>query len=875
MPQYGTGALYGVSDSQYLRVPDSDVLAAQARKVRTTGLRVKVVRSAINQWEYVAGSGKPLPADWADPKIKSTSQTFYGYRSQVAACVLSNDNIVRVRLGDGVTESDRQIYSQTITDPTNASQWTSWSVLYSGTHYAVAVVANGASAVVYSAKSDGIYKNNTKQQSITGVVEIQPIQGRVDSLFMTKVGVDADHGRVMDLFYSEDIVNVAPTDDALNFRWVRTEISALRLTDARIARAQVANFYSNPRGTLSEALTISFAPIYTSIAPSEPPVLVRGFSSLAGSNAIYHPFLTKLSDGFYYLFYSEVKFDASKDKALEDFTIFWQRSKDLRFWTEPVSIGDADSGSQFKGMSPTNFSVVERSGYVYLMNNGACWRRPSSYETVTDISNYVNEVTLEMPSGTQDGVSSVKVAGPGGVNDWLDSCSDYEVTVEAGIVEAGEYHFTKYGKWWIDRVNHPKVKALNRINLSLYDLWGRLSSPLRDVFNFIGQVDWHDWQAKKTNKLVNYYFRNCKPKVVTKDQVHPYVSVSENKASSFILYTGWKGHNCTVSARFRDGSLAKKKFGVVYRYKDDKNYYWAYVTNAHVYILRVLGGKATIVASAATTSANNPTIKVVIRWGIHKIYVNDTYEINYNETTPSLVTGYSGVRCQGTASYGFYFFNLESWERSITTADVIKTALAMGDIHDVVVDGIYDQQLALVWGPQTDLPSPAEGLRNLLSSAKMDVAWVDGQLQVGAFKSTSPVRTLRDEVLESAVQSESGRNFNMAIVDGREDTYTAIDGVGSRRRGRQIVQYTDQPDLKTRDSVVDKANQSLLDGIQAAELKGKVPLQFDVWKMDPITWVEADGTSRVVRITSIELELLQGESPKQTMSLGLGKLTSG
>lgn len=861
---YGNSQKYGAAaGNKYGRI-DPAIALAQTASIRQTALKVTVTDSFPNQWEAVAGSGIPIPTSWYADKIPSTAQAHAGYRLQMGMCVLTNGTIVRVRVGDG-TVSDRNIYKQEITDPTVASQWTTWTLAYSGTHYAVGVApATSSTYHIYAAKSDGLYKNNTLKQARTNIVEITTVQGYADAMYVLVVGTHSrDKRRTLDVYYSE---NVETTSFAYNdnYDWYRTELSAY-WDGTTLWRAQVAAFHSDPRSTqLAESLQIGRCATQYSGYYANPPITLRGFASQAGNNAIVQPFLTKLSDGFYYIFYSESRYDASGDRAISANTIFWQRSKDLKFWTEPIAIG-------FNDMPNTGFAVVERSGYIYLANNGTVWRRPLTTTQAYDISNYVPSIELSVPRNNGEGSGNFQIANPDGVNDAIVGFTDKEVKVEVGIkVADGSYKYGECNRWWIDTATRQQEQKSNRINVTLYDLWRRLNVPLRDTYNFIGQVNWYDFVAGGRNKVFNYYPRSCTATVRYSTSTSYYCEVTKNVATSFLLYTGWKGHNAQASARWRSGSIpTDDRFGIVMRYQDPKNYIWAYLRNNNVYLCRVVNGVSTR-TSTAFNYGKNPTLAIKLNWSYYTVTVNGTDKLSGQLTSIDYTKpGYAGVRVEGRTSYKFDRFKLISWEVPYTTSDLIKTALAMGDFHDVVVAGGEDKQLAVVWGPQTDLKTPAAALKNLLDQNKLDLAWHNGIIHIGRFRSTGAVKTLENEVISTTDEERAGRRINLAVVDGQEDTFIEIDGADTRLRGRQIPAYFDLPELTNYDSVKARAKEEVSKGVIGVSTRGEIPYLWDLWRMDEVIWKDAQGVATNQRIEGIDVKINQSTAPSQHMVLDM------
>jgi hypothetical protein len=856
---YGTSDLYG-----------QVISLAQNTNVRRTGLRVRVLDEQLNSWSQITNGLQGLSLATSLGSGPASSQTYYGYCLQMDMCVLGNGNIIRVRNGNGTT-GNRQIYIQTITDPTNQSQWQSWTLLYSGTHYAVAVAPVTSSTYsVYHAKSDGLYKDNVKKISSTGtIVGINRVIGRTDAMYVVLAQKDSlDNFRYQDLKYVEDIDDGTWADDRWNYRWYRNDICAIELTDGTIARLQAAAFYTDPRDrTVGESIAMTKTTNYTvGENPNYAPLIIRGFASLAGTNTIGQPVVIKCSDGFYYMFYGENRRDADGDNSISISTVFWQRSQDLKYWSEPVAIG-------YTSMTPTNIQVVERSGYLYLANNGDAWRRPIGTVT-TDISNWVPNVEMSIASVKEGGSATVSVANPNGIWDNLIDLTDRKITIEPAIQNAdtGAWEYHDFGPWWIQDVQKQVNKNIRRLVIQCYDPGTRLANPLRDTYNFVGQVNWLDFELGRRNKLFNYYLRGGKSTFKTTTDSNDKITgkyyycyrISKNHMA---LFTGWKGHNFDASIRFRGGSMSGKRFGIAYRWKDAKNYYWARVNGSTLQLIRVRKNVSTTLASYSIGSTPyNPTVRVVTEFGFHYIYLNGTLRITHNETTPSVYPGYVGLKYYSATSttMGADRFKMSSWEINHDTASLVRTALAMGDFHGITVgDGGASQQFAVVWGPQSDLKSPLDALQHLLEEYKLELAWKNGQFSVGQFKSTDPVRSFVNDVYEFDVTERTGRRINLARVDGREDTYISIDGADSRVRGRQIVGYFDIPTLTTTEQVVARAIEEIRRGLQGTKYDGKSRMYFDVERMDTTTWYDSAGVAYLLRVEQMNLELSQGKEPHQ------------
>lgn len=872
---YGSG-LYGLLSESFE--------TAQNTQVRQTGLRVRIIDEQLNAWEEIVG-GQAKTHEGLSGGASSWMQSYFAYRLQMDMCVLSNGTIVRVRNGDG-TSGDRQIYVQEITDPTNVSQWTTWSLLYSGTHYAVSVQpATSSTYHVYSAKSDGLYKNNSKKIDGDGIVRIDKVVSRVDAMYVTLVARDAlDNHRYYDMKYVEDIDSGSWADDRWNYRWYRNDITAIENAEGQLVRIQVAAFYNDARDvSVAESMVVSFAADYTTGEnPNVAPRLIRGFSGQAGYNAIAQPAVMFCSDGFYYLFYGEIRKDADGDTAVSMSTVYWQRSKDLKYWSEPIAIGYS---SMRMGSYNANFQVVELDDYLYLANNGDVWRRPLDITTL-ELSNYIPTVQMNIASIQDGGGAEFTVANPNGLWDDIVTMGDKKVTIEPAIFnsETGEYEFEEQGIWWLKNVTKQVDGNIRRLNVTCYDFAERLENPLRDVYNFVGQTQWDDFGLGKRNKLFNYYLRGGKSKFMNDydddgnlRSIYYYAyRISDYHTA---LLTAWKGHNFDASVRYRGGSLANRRFGLVYRWADSRNFYWARVNDDTLELVRMRDGDVDIMDTYSIGSApSNPTIRVVTEFGFHYVYLNGTLRITYNEVLPTTKPGYVGIRFFGNnGSYttmGADRFTMTSWEINHTTETLVKTALAMADFHDVSAGGAGDaQQLAVVWGPQSDIANPLQALRSLFEQNKLEMSWRNGQLEVGKFTDTESQRTFENDITRFELTEQNGKRVNLAVVDGREDTYIEIDGVDTRQRGRQVVSYSDVPELDTTEKVRDRAREEVRRGVVGSKYQGESRLYFGLSRMDLTTWVDGAGVEYYLRIEQMEININQSTEPRQDVTYTLSPLS--
>lgn len=844
---YGDGTLYGTADV-YGRVA-AGLVDAQAAHVRETALRISVIDERVNRWEFLTrGTVTHGRDDFKAINNDPSSIAYAFYRMQVDAVALPNGSIVRVRIGDG-SLSDFQVYHQTITDPTDVTQWNTWSVLYSGTHYALAVANNGNTVHVYTSKSDGLYRDNSLMWAHTGIIFIEAVIGTFDALFVTTTGNDPFDPatlRRMQVYYTDDVTSTDPVYDQVNYRWYDSSMAAILLDDGTVLRYQSFPRYNPRSNNNGDSITVSKMLGIDDFGMPSAPRIIRGLAGEVGHNLLRSLVVTeKMTDGYYYLFYSEGHRDNDYEitESVGQSTN-WQRSKDGIHWSEPTVSG-TDLGR----------CLVEIGDWIYFPSYDGVYRRPSA-PVVYEISNFVPTATFEIPRDNQEGSGSLTVANPAGVNDILLDLSDRRLKLEVGLrVATGEYEYTEFDDWWIKRAIQNVDGNANRISIEFGDIWTRLNSALRDTFNFVGQLKWNDWSAGNRNEAFNYFF--------VSDTAPSQDAVAHSLTTRGIcLFTGWKGQNGTAQAHF---SAVTGNPAFIFRYVDPKNYQRIEKQGTSLLFIDRVNGVETTVDSAACASDTSPVMKIELIWETYKAWVNGVLVLDgVYPDQPNVKPGYVGFK--GTR-YTITSFSFIDWEAVLNAEELVKTALAMGDYHDVVTGTSTSEELAIIWGPQTDNPTPADGLRNALEAVKWELVWSDSAIRVGQFKDTVITRILQDEIVKTDYVDEANRRINMASVDGNENTWIETDVVDTQLRDRQISAYFDLPELTDQDSVTNRAQEEVRRGQLGRTPGGQVPLIFDLQRMDPITWIDNSGKSTNVRVEGISVEIDQGLKPSQRETL--------
>lgn len=866
MVTYGDGTLY--DQGIYGRI-SAGMAAAQLASVRSTGLKVTLIDERVNRWESVNDVGEvntlleyyeqAAVAGHRDPTLSN----YWAYRGGSDVVKLSGGTVVRVRVGTPGNYNDRQIYYQEITDPSNAAQWQSWTLLYSGNHFYAIIVPTGASTYdVYHIKAGaGFCKNNSTLVSTAddGVpldrgVRIVPVIDEtgypLDDYFIITVPRthDYDSLRVLDFYICDGLTAYYSTD---NYEWYRNTAAVVVDPNATNEWFYFHSFpmHTNPRAEHNgESITVSKTASYFTDEMLNPPALIRGLGGRAGFNIIDLYGVHLASDGYFYLFYGEFHADDDYQAIQSGQFIFWQRSKDALHWSEPVLIGYSLNG--FAG-------VFEDGGYLYACGNGEVIRRPmTAQEYVLD--NYVPEVNFELPRNNESGRGSCLVANPDRINDDILELSDRRIRIEPGIKLAdGQYEYKQMADLWAKKITETNEAAASRIQIDLGDVWSRLEQPLRDTFNIIGQTQWDDWKEGEPNELFNYYFEEIDDAEVDGNQIRI-------PSGGRFLWTGWKGHN-------PDFTISYSGVGTIqfyFRYVDEENYHYFTYNGSNLILRIVRNGVETDISTTSISSHNR--LRFYCRWGLVQVYSQTgtllaSISLYLQPEDMIVKPGYVGFG--GSGNTAFSNFHFVDWEYNLTSHDLVRFALAMGDYHDVVVGGPDSRQYALIWGPQTDLPTAADGLRQILEAEKLEVIWRDGFIEVGQFKNLTPVLTIEDRIIETTFKDEAKRRINLAIVDGNEHSWFEADAADSRQRDRQIVAYYDLPELMTQQAVRDRAIEEIRVSSKGQVPGGRTPLFFDLRRMDPIIWVDNLGRTYEVRIEGISVDINQSTAPKQNMTL--------
>lgn len=871
------GWLYGDTDVLYGLITAA-LADAQAASVRETALQVIVKDPQLNQWEPWAGV-QQHPEDWLPTilyKPLNTAQLYekewYTFRASHSMTKLTDDTIVRVRLGDPEVGTDRRIFVQEVTDPTVPAQWESWSALYGGSHYGCAVQSDGAGAYnVYHSKSDGINKNNG--QIYTNSIFSGPTYAPEAVMFDMVEGLPEagwvypihrnlqDNRRTFRLYYSGDFVGDTPAVENFDYNHLTPLVAGMKLSDTEVGFVFCAPIYTHPRDNRQgSVIAVGIKNIATGV--NSPLYPVRGIGGGAGISYAAINQVTQLSDGYYYMFGQEVHVLTRADEPNQSTSLgrgfpIWMRSKDFKHWSEPV-VGPPVNNSWGPG------AVAEKDDYLYWADGEVVWRRPTSV-VEHDLSNYVPQLDFDIPRDNQAGTGNATVANPEKIHNNILELEDKEIQIRVGLrTAAGIYEYQEFDKHFMKRATEEVKGAASRLNLEFGNIWDRLDIQFKDVTNFVGRFTWDDFQPSARNQPFNYFFNNS---------VTPTVMAGNKRlrTGGIVVYTGWKGHNPDIEAQFSSVTGDPK---LLVRYVNTRNYFYLMLTMVDGVITfnQVIDGVTTELDSWSGSVDSTPKLRIRLRWHQYDVWQNDNYiGGGFMEESPG-AQGYAGFA--GTL-YDVGYVHIEDYEQDLTTADLIKTALAMGDFHEALVSDAGTKVYGLIWGPQTDVPTIAEGLRKALQIEKLELIWRNGSVVVGKFNDTTPITTIEDTIIESDQVNEANRRLNFAQVDGNDKYWIEVDTADTIRRDRAMVSYFDLPELTDLDAIKERAREEIRRSARGSSPGGTTPLYFDLNRMDTITWIDNQGVEHLVRIEGFSVDINQSTRPHQQQAFDLAKYIVG
>lgn len=859
---------------------------------RQTGVIAKVIDENLNSWEdfagedinvevaykYAAGDG---PDEW--------EQGYWGYRGQSAICVTVDlSKIVRVRIGDG-TSADRTIYKQEITDPSDVSQWTAWTQLYTGDHFAVAIEATtGAGFRVIHAKDDGVYVNNVKKITHTGVTRIKPLTQAPAHIYYQAVDQDIDGDRRLQWYYCPDVTSVIAgslvNEEPANYRWYRHDMGGIVHLFDEPDNAEVFNVHSIAMegGSRNKSASQSLvnAGWWFDNPANGPANVWDGLDVLVGPSGqagykTYSNIYVNAMTGGYYLFYSEQHRDAAGNVLSNlRMPLMWSRALGIPWdWAEPVPVGYTIWG--FGG-------AVELSAFIYVCGNGRVLRR-TNVSTEYDITDYVLEGNFDQPRDNQKATGTLVCANPDNV---VGTMLGLIASTEAGLTERrldlqlglkypkdADYTWKKNDSWWVSSLSKSKTEKQYRLTLSFANFWQRLENPFRDSINIPGQINWKDWQDGGVNQTYNYT-----------NETDEFLRIAEGDAYKIrtiagdTLFTGWRGENGIVDCRFL--TTTNDTGRIVFRYKDKNNYYFAEVRGDAIKLGQVSNGDRTVLESVAQARTAGFNMQVDFRWKNIDVYYNGHRVIHHRLANPIMLVGFVGFGKVDDANFDVHGFNLTEPNRPLATSDLMRRLLHRVEEFGVVIsdDLPNADQINVLWGPQSDLDTPAKALQQLLETSKIDIAWrpegsvadPDARFWISRFEKDTGDYTFQDQVIEYTQVNEGRKRPNVVSVDGNDDSWTEYDRADLTTRDRPVNVYLDLPELKNPGEVRARAQQEIIDARRFNSPGGRAVWYPQYTRKDTVYWIDEDDNTFLTLIEGLAVEFNQSLTPFQRATIDTG-----
>lgn len=728
---------------------------------RQTGTIARIVDQNLNAWEDFAGTDINIPATYQalDTSAGEWDQAYWAYRGQAAMCQLANGNIVRVRLGDWTSTSDRRIQRQVITDPTDPSQWTAWSWLAYGDNYAIAIErddAAGAGYRIYHAKSDGVYMDNVLLNIpflSFPVIKLKTVFGQTNMLYIEAVNQNADGNLEVVWYYSpstldatvfnirdvaqwehyhQDICAVVDGDTAYRFR-------AMPMNDAE------RNLYASDTLTIEQ---VPFEDLYTSIGDYntyDEVLYLKGPSKRAGFSRIDDLYVTQLTDpefgaNTWYLFYTE--------RHLDQFGNVLSNLKSPTFWSRAPQGLTLPSQATPTGFSLWGFAgVAEAGGYVYLCGNGRVLRRLIGATTI-DITDYVLSGKYSVPRDNEAAPLTLTCANPhnilgaqlGLTSDSSSGLTDRKLDFGIGARLRGEnaMTFKRDANWIVSALRKTREGNKDHLIVEGGDFWHKLSNPFRDAWSIPGKFDRSDWQPDAINDISQY--TNAHDEIIKYNPagadaatVPRLRSASSNAFAvgfslqgTVVLYSGWRGGNASVQATFWAPAG-----GIIFRYQDESNFSIAYSDSTGTYVKRVVDGNYGVTAAFHSTSdaakmpAGGGALAIMYSWRRMSVSLNGVSVIEDTWTSRGPLNGFVGFWSPTVVEVSNFL--LQEPNAVVTTSGLIQAVLAYADEHNVEFEDdeetLNAPQYDLLLGPQSDLDTPEKIVRQLLQGSNLNIVW--------------------------------------------------------------------------------------------------------------------------------------------------------
>lgn len=863
-----------------------------------TDLRVKIQDAHSNDWHSLGLSDINPELAYFTPFGTSPyayDQGYWEYRGQAAMVKLS-DRIVRVRIGDG-SATDRQLYKQEITDPLDPDQWESWSLLYSGDHFAVcAYVSSDAIQVVHS-KSDGVYLNNNLRSGVSnaqGVISLTSVVGQPTMIYASRVSQDADGQQQINNFVFPNIVaNGNMVEDLFNYRYPSNQVAAIKINYGAdfLFRVRAAPYYSpSARSPVaSDDLVMEYTTFDNSQTELGDTFPIISATGRAGKKRytnlrIYNEF----SDHRIYLFFTE----RHTDKYHNNFSnlhapLFWMSSGFLPDGTtEPMPIGSSVWG--FAG-------AVEWGNYIIIAGNGSVHYR-SRLQDQLDLSNYAISASLKIPRGNERATGTVTLANPSDVvgrllqmtDGALSSYPEKRVRISIGQYRNSEddWEYAEVDDWWISsihRINNEKQNDnTNRIVLNVADFWHRLENPFRDVRYWPGRMRWEDLKPSGANVLDNYASPDGSELTLEDYMLGDEPARQIRVGSGILLNTLWKGTHGRFQA-WLDGTGSDTK-SVLFRYVDQKNYYEVRYSpsNGNLQLRKCINGTNTsIITKFVGTGNSSSLIEVEFRGRKIRVWYDYGLEIDQMISVDDTedFTGFVGVMKTNDVNWTTSQWSFQDFEVELTTSSLIKILLNFcGYSQFSVPNELNDTPwMSVAWGPQMDVTSPADGIKKLLETNFMQIACsfredapqLGFEIKVSQFEEQEAEYIIKDEIISVDQIDDSESRPNIILVDGNEDSWTEYYRSDLVRRAAPVNKYLDLPQLDSLIAVRNKAQEEKAVSVKGSSLGGLCVWRPWFRRMDTVQWIDQFGNTYDARIEGMDIDIDQGAQPFQHVQMDL------
>lgn len=881
--------------------------------VRQSGTIATVTEDHSNDWEDFVGADINPEVAYYDPDDDTAEDDMdhWSYRGQAAMCITANGaKIVRIRIGDG-SASNRKLYKQEITDPTDTAQWQAWTVYDTNANYACAIEATtGSSYRIIHSRSGFLCVNNATVYARNQIIRIKTIPGRPGAIFFLYLDSHNDGNRMMTWYWMDDVTDPDPVgvEECGNYHWYREDLGAIVHSpddpDTGGFMFQVRGMAMNggARHTAASQHLVQNWWQIGGITNGDTDGrndwnnadVILGPSGEAGFRYYEDITLTSQIEDLpdndyttYYLFFTENWRDAYR-RSLSNLVrpLFWCRTKGIpQDWSEPVPVGFSVWG--FAG-------AIKFGNYVYVAGNDRVLRRTTVRETI-DITDYVLEGQFEIPRDNDVATGTLTCANPDNVVGELlgllgtsdVGLTEKRLTLQLGVRELPvdsdepvDYTWKENSSWWTKLLTKTHEDNADRLLVDFGDFSHRLDNKFRTTIALPGKLEWHDWEIGGQNQLRNDTYLNYGGAIYrVADDSGDWFHLQTT--TGITLYVGTPYENVSVSCHFY-----AEKGSIVFRFVDQQNYCYVHYNGTYVALRSVIKGKDALLKRAKIGPTSDFYLKVEARWNRVDVTYNDERVLSGAIDELPTTVGFVGIRVDSDAT-GLEIdgLHIDEFNRELTSGTLLKKLLAYVEEFNVYVDPSFADvdQIATLWGPQSDLDTPGKAMQQLVSSGKGDVVWRDygpsegdfpdpdrATIWIGRFGDDEPSYTIENEIL-SPSQVNNGRDRpNIVVVDGQQDSRIEYDTADLHLRGRTVNEYVDAPELLTPGDVRKRAEQEGQDATRENSPGGDVIWRPEFDRLDTIYWIDRDGNKFRTRIEGLSVEWNQGMSPTQHATIDAG-----